>query len=249
MASLDANAHKSGVGTKDDSIQAKRRLQLDRVVLLGRTFEEYRRYFLLEPQELIGKTILDVAGGVSSFCAEANDLGIKVTAFDPIYSLSLEKIRERSDPDLESVYRTIGLVPTYRWGFYKNPDYMRALRERASTIFFSDFKSHPQRYVAGKLPRLPFADGEFDLTLVSYLLFAYQDRFDYEFHRESILEIVRVTRGEARIYPTVTFEAQRSEYIPMLQSDPALRQFAFTEIKTDFEFLVNSNSFLCVMRR
>lgn len=115
----------------NQSIQAKRGLQLDRVVLLGRTFEEYRRYFLLEPQELIGKTVLDVAGGVSSFCAEANNLGIKVTAFDPIYSLSLEKIRERSDPDLESVYRSIGLVPTYRWSFYKNPDYMRALRKRA----------------------------------------------------------------------------------------------------------------------
>jgi ubiquinone/menaquinone biosynthesis C-methylase UbiE len=228
---------------------AKRGLQLDRVVLLGRTFEEYRRYFFLKPEALIGKTVLDVAGGVSSFCAEANDLGIKVTAFDPIYSLSREKIRERSDPDLESVYRTIGLVPTYRWGFYKNPDYMRALRERASAIFFSDFKIHPQRYVAGKLPGLPFADSEFDLTLVSYLLFAYQDRFDYEFHRDSILEIMRVTRGEARIYPTVTFEAQPSDYVATLQSDPALQAFEFTEIETDFEFLVNSNSYLRVTRK
>jgi SAM-dependent methyltransferase len=246
MASLGANARKSG--TKDDSILVKRGLQLDRVVLLGRTFEEYRRYFLLEPKELIGKTILDVAGGVSSFCAEANNLGIKATAFDPIYSMSPEKIRERSDPDLESVYRSIGLVPTYRWGFYKNPDCMRALRERASVIFFSDFKIHPQRYVAGTLPRLPFADDEFDLTLVSYLLFAYHDRFDYEFHRESVLEIMRVTRGEARIYPTVTFEAQPSEYIPMLQSDPALQAFEFAEIETDFEFLVNSNSYLRITR-
>lgn len=232
----------------NQSVQAKRGLQLDRVVLLGRTFEEYRRYFLLQPHELIGKRVLDVAGGVSSFCAEANDLGIRVTAFDPIYSLSRERIRERSEPDLESVYRTIGLVPTYRWGFYKNPDYMRALRERAATIFFSDFQRYRQRYVAGKLPRLPFNDGEFDLTLVSYLLFAYQDRFDYEFHRDSIFEIMRVTRSEARIYPTVTFEAQPSEYIPMLQSDPTLQVFEFKEIKTDFEFLVNSNSYLQVTR-
>ena len=125
---------------------------------------------------------------------------------------------------------------------------MRTLRECASAIFFSDFKIHPQRYVAGELPRLPFADGEFDLTLVSYLLFAYQDRFDYEFHRDSILEIMRVARGEARIYPTVTFEAQASEYIPMLHSDPALQVFEFTEIETDFEFLVNSNSYLRVTR-
>src|SRR5215471_14316538 len=137
----------------------RRGLQLDRVALLGRTFEEYRRYFLLEPNDLIGKKVLDVAGGVSSFCAEANNLGIQVTAFDPIYSLSLEKIRERSDPDLESVYRSIGLVPTYRWGFYKDPDYMRALRERAFAGFISDYDTHPERYVAGELPTLPFGDG------------------------------------------------------------------------------------------
>jgi hypothetical protein len=45
---------------------------------------------------------------------------------------------------------------------------------------------------------------------------------------------MRVTRGEARIYPTVTFEAQPSEYIPMLQSDPALQAFEFAEIETEF---------------
>jgi len=226
----------------------KRGLQLDRVFLLGRTFEEYRRYFLLEPAALVGKRVLDVAGGVSSFCAEANQLGINVSSFDPIYSLPPEKIRERSEPDLESVYRVIGSVPTYRWDYYKNPEYMRELRKRASTIFLEDYKTHPERYVAGELPRLSFADGEFDLTLVSYFLFAYQDQLGYEFHRQSMLEIMRVTRGEARIYPTVTFEAQPSEYIPMLQADPALHRFAFTEIKTDFEFLVNSNSFLRVTR-
>jgi ubiquinone/menaquinone biosynthesis C-methylase UbiE len=125
---------------------------------------------------------------------------------------------------------------------------MRKLRERASAIFFADYSAHPERYREGELRRLPFHDSEFDLTLVSYLLFAYQDRFDYEFHRDSILEIMRVTRGEARIYPTVTFEAQATGYIPMVRADPALRQFAFKEVKTDFEFLVNSNSFLKVTR-
>src|SRR5947207_15152299 len=124
----------------NDVILNKRGLQLNRIVLLGRTFEEYRRYFLLEPDDLIGKRVLDVAGGVSSFCAEANELGINVTSFDPIYSLSPEKIRERSEPDLESVYRPIGSVPTYPWGYDKNPQYIRALRKRASTIFLRGYK-------------------------------------------------------------------------------------------------------------
>jgi hypothetical protein len=47
--------------------QPKRGLQLDRVVLLGRTFEEYRRYFFLQPPQLIGKKILDAAGGLARF--------------------------------------------------------------------------------------------------------------------------------------------------------------------------------------
>jgi len=76
-------------------MQSKTGLQLDRIVLLGRTFEEYRRYFLLKPDDLAGKRVLDVAGGVSSFCAEANERGIDVTSFDLIYSLSQERIMER----------------------------------------------------------------------------------------------------------------------------------------------------------
>ena len=58
------------------TLRAKCGLQLDRVVLLGRTFEEYRRYFLLEPHEVIGKRVLDVAGGVSSFCADVELEGV-----------------------------------------------------------------------------------------------------------------------------------------------------------------------------
>jgi hypothetical protein len=162
--------------------------------------------------------------------------------------LSAQEIAARSEPDLEAVYHAIGTVPTYRWSYYKTPERMREFRERAYSTFVSDYKNYAERYVAGEPPRLSFADGEFDLTLVSYFLFAYQERLGYEFHRDSILEIMRVTRGEARIYPTVTFEAQPSEYVPMLRSDPALQHFVFTEVKTDFEFLVNSNSFLRVRR-
>ena len=226
----------------------KQGLVLDKVVLLGRTLEEYRRYFALDLEKFRGKAILDVAAGVSSFCAEANARGIRVTSFDPIYSLTPEKIAERCEPDLKAVFRAIGSVPTYRWTYYKNPEHMRDLRKRASSTFLLDYQAHPERYVSGALPRLPFADDFFDLTLVSYFLFAYQDHLSYEFHRDSILEIMRITRGEARIYPTVTFEAQPSKYLPLLQSDPAFQRFELTEIKTDFEFLLNSNSFLRIKR-
>jgi len=90
----------------------KRGLVLDKVVLLGRTLEEYRRYFALDLAGLRGKAILDVASGVSSFCAEARVLGLDVTAFDSIYELAGEDIRRRCEPDLDQVTRAIAGLET-----------------------------------------------------------------------------------------------------------------------------------------
>lgn len=221
-----------------------RGLQLDRVVLLGRTFEEYRGYFLLETDALRGKRVLDVAGGVSSFCAEANDAGIHVISVDPIYSMAPEEIRRRSGPDLDKVIAGVRGLTTYRWTAYRDPEHVRELRERAVNRFLEDFPKNPQRYRAGSLPALPFREREFEVTLVSYLLFAYDAHFSYDFHRDSLLEVMRVTRGEARVYPTVNFEAEPSKYVDRLQSDPACAAFQFEIVPTNFEFLAGSNRFL-----
>lgn len=228
----------------------KQGLVLDKVVLLGRTLDEYRRYFALDLEALRGKNVLDAASGVSSFCAEANQSGIHATAFDPIYELDPEQIRQRCEPDLNHITDAIRNLKTYRWDFYKSPDHLRTLRERAYQAFLTDYREHRgDRYIRGLLPKLPFADGQFDLTLASYLLFVYEDQFDYEFHKESLLEIMRVTRGEARMYPLVSFEAVRCNYVDRLMNDPDLKKFGFEEVSTDFEFLINSNSFLRVFHR
>src|SRR5437763_12457580 len=99
-------------------MHTKRGLHLDRVVLLGRTFDEYCRYFLLEPEELAGKTVLDVAGGVSSFCAEANTRGIRVTSFDSIYSFTPEEILDRCVADLDTFFLAIWKTSTNQWIYY-----------------------------------------------------------------------------------------------------------------------------------
>jgi hypothetical protein len=228
----------------------KQGLVLDKVVLLGRTFEEYVRYFALDPAALRGQAILDVASGVGSFCAEANAQGIDVTAFDLIYELPPEQIQARCGPDLDHVIESVRGLKTYKWEFYKSPEGLRPYRERAYKTFLADYRTHGGgRYVAGRLPRLPFADGQFDLTLVSYFLFAYEDQFDYDFHKRSVREVMRVTRGEARLYPLVNFEAKRCSYLDTLRNDPDLGHLTFEEVETDFEFLVNSNFFLRVRQR
>jgi SAM-dependent methyltransferase len=227
----------------------KKGLDLNRVVLLGRTFEEYLRFFAFTFEELSGKSILDVASGVSSFTAEGNSRGLNVTAFDRIYSMGAEEIRQRCEHDLSEVTRNIGEREVYRWDFYKSPEGMRQFRDRAYKTFLADFVSHPERYVAGELPNAPFGDLQFDLTLVSYLLFVYEDQLSYEFHNNSIRELMRVTRGEIRIYPIVTFEAERSRYLSSVRGEPEFASWSFEEVPTDFEFLRNSNSYLKIRRR
>ena len=228
----------------------KQGLVLDKVVLLGRTLEEYRRYFALDLETLRGKAILDVASGVSSFCAEANGLGLDVTAFDAIYNLPPEEIERRCEADLDHVTRAVENLKTYRWDFYRSPETLRRFRERAYRSFLEDYRARQDtRYVPGRLPRLPFGNDQFDLTLVSYLLFVYEDQMEYEFHKQSLLEIMRVTRSEARLYPVVTFEAVRCSYLDRLKQDGELRHVRFEEVQTDFEFLRNSNYYLRVFRR
>ena len=228
----------------------KKGLVLDKVVLLGRTLEEYRQYFALDLERLRGQAILDVASGVSSFCAEAHALGLDVTACDSIYEWSGDEIRRRCEPDLDQVTQAIGNLKTYRWNFYQSPETLRRFRERAYRTFLADYRTgRGTRYVPGKLPKLPFRDDQFDLSLVSYLLFVYEDQFDYEFHKRSLLEVLRVTRGETRCYPIVTFEARRCTYLDRLKEDHDLRHVRLEEVQTDFEFLVNSNYYLRVVPR
>jgi hypothetical protein len=228
----------------------KQGLVLDKVVLLGRTLEEYRHYFALDLEKLRGQTILDVASGVSSFCAEACALGLDVTAFDAIYDCTADEIQRRCEPDLGQVTQAIGKLKTYRWDFYQSPERLRGFRERAYRTFLADYRTgRGTRYIPGRLPALPFREGQFDLSLISYLLFVYEDQLDYEFHKRSLLEVLRVTRGETRCYPLVTFEARRCTHLDRLKTDHDLRHFRFEEVRTDFEFLVNSNYYLRVCPR
>jgi hypothetical protein len=222
----------------------KEGLDLRRVVLLGRTLEEYRLFFGLNLDQLRGKPILDIASGVSSFTAEMREHGFDVTAFDRIYSASAEEIRARCEPDLEEVSRDIGHKKVYKWHFYKSPERMRDFRSRAYQKFLNDFVRHRERYVAGELPDTRFCDGQFHLTLASYLLFVYEDQLPYEFHKQTLRELMRVTSGEIRIYPIVTFEAEPSKYLQRIRNEPEFKAWKFEVIPTDFEFLRGSNCYL-----
>ncbi len=98
-----------------------KQLDLKDVVLIGRTFEEYCKMFDLDSNLLKNEIILDVASGVSSFCAEANREGFNVTASDRIYSSSPLEIEQKCRQDLDMVVKQLpDIADLYVWNFFKD---------------------------------------------------------------------------------------------------------------------------------
>ena len=62
-------------------------LNLENVVITGRTFEQYSSFFDLKLEDLKDKKILDCPSGASSFVSTANKNGSVVTGVDLIYEL------------------------------------------------------------------------------------------------------------------------------------------------------------------
>jgi hypothetical protein len=187
---------------------------------------------------------------VSSFCSEAAARGCDVIAADPIYDMPAQIIGDRCGTDLEDSVRQLpGIMHNYKWAFYGDGEGLRAHRQHAYRSFLEDYKQGRTRYVTASLPRTPFVDDEFSLTLVSHFLFLYEDRFDYDFHKKSILELARVTKDEVRIYPLSNLKAQRSPLVEKLTEDEECAALSFSVTRTDFEFLKNANELLTIRKR
>ena len=95
----------------------------------------------------------------------------------------------------------------HNFAFYGDLAGHRRARESAFADFSADFNTSNYHY--GKLPNLEALDDAFDLCLSGHFLFTYDDRFDYDFHLSSILELCRVAR-EVRIFPLVDMNNSKS---------------------------------------
>ena len=227
----------------------KEGLDLKNMILVGRIYEEYAQYFDFQSLSLENHKILDVAAGVSSFCTEAHDKNYDVLAADPTYTMSANDLECRCQEDLNDMLSKLPeFMDNYRWELYKNLEGLRQYREKAYKKFISHFSKNPQHYAIESLPNLSFQDNAFTLTLTSYFLFLYDELFDYHFHRDSLLELSRVTSGEVRIYPLVNIKAMRSPFIERILNDEKCHHLKFEIKKVDFEFVKNANELLIVKK-
>ncbi len=223
-----------------------KKLELKDIVLIGRTFDEYYRMFELSNINLKDEKILDAASGVSSFCFEANSKGYNVTASDKIYSFSAEEIEEKCAEDLKMVVEKLpSVADLYKWEFFKNIDTLKKNREMAYKLFIEDFKKmNGNRYIAVEYPTTQFANQEFTISLISHFLFMYDEHLDYEFHKKTISEIIRITSKEIRIFPIVNLKGKRSLFVEKLMGDIEFKDYKMVIKKVDYEFMRNGNEML-----
>ena len=228
-----------------------RQLDLNRMVLIGKTFREYHRMFSLrdfqDPEE---EKILDAGSGVSSFSAEANASGWNVTASDEIYSMSADTIVEKCAKDLEEVMKKLEAVKDlYNWDYFKNIPELKENRALAYKAFVADYaKEGNKRYIFAQFPKTEFKDKQFTLSLVSHFLFLYEKQIPYDTHAEIIQELIRLTSGEIRIFPITNFEGRRSVYLEYLFEDDRFKGMKFEIKKTGYEFLKGANEILIIRK-
>jgi hypothetical protein len=131
-------------------------------------------------------------------------------------TITLEK-RGKNDLD-HMIDRISGVSNLYNWNLYADIDELRRSRVTSLEKFISDYGKgmKEKRYVKAQLPKLPFHDKSFDLVLSANLLFYYHDKLDYSFHLDSILEMLRISSNEVRIFPVQLPDAKFPNYLNVL---------------------------------
>ncbi|MEC1723099.1 MULTISPECIES: class I SAM-dependent methyltransferase [Bacillaceae] len=230
-------------------VEQSTKLDLERIVFIGRTFEEYLNMFSLSVKDLKGKKILDCPAGACSFTALGNKSGLDITACDIAYYHSVDDLENKGLQDIDHAMAQMERAKNnYVWGYFKDIEGLRKHRLSALKDCATDMRKSSERYVPVTLPSLPFKDGEFDVLLSAHFLFMYADRLDYQFHVSTLNELLRVTKEEIRIFPLVDLEGKRYEHLDKLIHNLAVNGYRIEEVKVPYEFQANANSMLKIRK-
>jgi hypothetical protein len=152
----------------------------------------------------------------------------KIIGCDLLYKEdNVDELKNRGKEDLDYMIKQLSLVPDfYEWNIYSSIKDLYETRSNAFKRLISYYELDrfmagkdeitQNRYINATLPNLPFENRTYDLVLSSNLLFYYHNMFDYHFHLNSILELLRVTRKEVRIFPCQKSDAIFPDYFDKL---------------------------------
>ena len=210
----------------------------------GRTLDEYKRFFQLKPEELIGKKVLDTPSGASSFVSEACKMGIEAVACDLVFDEDIDTLSQYGKDDIDHVIEKVTAnMDLFKWEFYDSLQHLKECRTKAFTNFISDYKENRNRYVKAELPHLPFEDNSFHLALSGHFLFTHSHSLDYNFHLQTITELFRVA-NQVRIYPLVELNTKLYHKMDQLFEDLKDKGATCQIIPVDFEFQKGANEML-----
>lgn len=220
--------------------------KLDKIILWGRSLKEYIGMFDLTPNEF-NLAILDCGGGPASFNAQMTSQRCNVISCDPIYQFSADEINGRIQETYQTVIDGVKANSTnYVWQNIESAEQLGKIRMEAMNHFLDDFPLglSQGRYVLDELPNLSFKKRQFDLALVSHLLFTYSDHLSLEFHLNSIKELCRVAK-EVRIFPLLNVSGQSNLLLPVIENLQKSGYKAETQ-RVNYEFQKGGNQLLKV---
>lgn len=224
-------------------------MRLEKVVPFGRSLDEYRKMFNLSPSDL-KKRILGVGDGPASFNPEATKIGGMVTSIAPLYQFSKTVILKRFHEVVDNIIDQIKATHSdWVWSYHKSPDDLRNNRVHLINKFIGDYDSGKQegRYQIGELPSLNFKDNEYDIALCSHFLFLYSDHYDYQFHYDSIREMLRVSK-EVRIFPLLTLMLQHSQHLDEITQRFSDMGYIVSTVRVQYELQKGGNEMLVIRK-
>lgn len=225
------------------------RMELPAVSFFGRSFDEYARFFSLDPPALRRRAVLDVAAGPASFTAEACRRGIDAVAVDPLYDRPAAELRAQIADDYAGILAQVRAKPRlFRLSATGFPSLEAAAADRraAAQRFLADYEVNARacRYLRGALPRLPFLRGTFDVVLCAHLLFIHATRFDFEWHLAACRELVRVGRSDVRIHPVCGADGRPYPLLDRLRNELRAADIESAVVPVEYEFFRGSNTML-----
>jgi hypothetical protein len=195
------------------------------------------------------KDILGCGDGPASFNCEANGQGSRVVSTDPIYKFSAQEIRVRVDETAPVITKQLkGNAGEFVWRHFPDADAVVDARLEAMHLFLADYPSGARegRYIDASLPKLPFRDQRFDLSLCSHFLFLYSQQHDLDFHLAAINELCRVSR-EVRIFPLMELGSVPSRHLEGVVSCMREVGHAVNVVKVGYEFQRGADEMLCIV--
>jgi SAM-dependent methyltransferase len=206
--------------------------------------------FDLDAVDLSG-TVLDCSAGAASFVTVARSNGTAAYAVDPAYALRREELATAVREDLRRGTTIAQQHPDrFVWDWFGSPEARDQMRRAAGARFLAALATSPGWLVAGELPRLPFRAGSFDLVLCSHLVFTWADVLGLDWHLAALAELVRVSRRQVRIFPTVM--QGRGDVVPFwaeLMSALDQQGIVTEQRPVSYRFQVTGDRMLVLSRR